>query len=90
MNQEHNFEEMKDPHLGKAITGGRQEAPTGEMNSAKMNGLITSLMTITRMISEGKAISPTKPKISGGMMDTPIKEALEGLLTMIGMNVPES
>lgn len=76
MNQGHNLKEMKNPHLERAITGGRREAPTMKMNIAKMSGLFIGLMTTTRMISEG-------------MMDTPTEEALKSLLTMIGMNIPK-
>ena len=60
LSQKQNLEEIKDPHLGKAITGGRREAPTEEMNIAEMNGLITGLMTTTKMILERKDITPTK------------------------------
>ena len=90
LNQGRNLEEMRDPHLGKAITGGRREAPTGEMNIAGMNGLITGPMTTTGMISEGKDIPLTRPKISGGKMDTPTEEAPEDLSTMTGMSIPEA
>ena len=83
MNQGLILEEMKNPHLRLAITGGRQEAPTVEMNTI---GQTTS----TKMTLERKDISLTKPKIFGRKMDTPTEEALEGLLTMIGMNIPEA
>ena len=90
LNQGLSLEEKSDPLIGKAITGGRREAPTGEMNIAEMIGLITGPMIATRMISEGKVISLTKPKISGGKMDTPTEEAPEDLSTMTGMNIPEA
>ena len=66
---------MKDPHIGSLIIGERREAPTGEMNIADMIGLIIGLTTTTRMISEGKVIPLTKPKITEGKMDTPTEEA---------------
>ena len=53
----------------------RREAPIGEMNIAEMIGFIIGLMTTTKMISEGNVISLTKPKITGGKMDTPTEEA---------------
>ena len=84
LNQGQIFKEMKDPHLGKAITGGRREAPTGEMNIAERNGSTIGPM----MIIGGKVIIPTKPKITGGKMDTPTEEAPEDLSTMTGMNIP--
>ena len=90
LNRGRNLEEMKDPRLGKAITSGRREAPTGEMNIAQMIGLIIGLTTITRMISEGKVISLTKPKIIGGKMDTPTVEAPEDLSTMTCMSILEA
>jgi len=79
---------MKDPLLGKAITGGRREAPTGEMNIAERNGHTIGPTTTTEMSSEGKVIPLTKPKITGGKMDTPTEEAPEDLLTMTGMSIP--
>ena len=90
LNQELSLEEKKDPLIGKAITGGRREAPTGEMNIAEMIGLIIGPMTATRRIIEGMVIPLTRPKISGGKMDTPTEEALEDLLTMTGMSIPEA
>ena len=90
MNQELSLEEMKDPLLGKAITGGRREALTGEMNIAGRNGPTIGPTTITKMILGGKDITPTKAKITGGKMDTPTEEVPEDLLTMIGMNIPEA
>ena len=35
-----------------------------------------------------EVITPTKPKITGGKMDTPTEEVPEGLSTMTGMNIP--
>ena len=90
LNQELSLEEMKDPHLGKAITGGRREAPTGEMNIAEKNGHTTGPTTTTEMILGGKDITPTKAKITGGKMDTPTEEAPEDLSTMTGMSIPEA
>ena len=90
LNQRLSLEEIKDPHSGMVTTGGRREAPTGEMNIVEKNGHITGPTTTTKMNSEGKDISLTKPKIFEGQMDTPIEEALEGILTMIGMNIPEA
>ena len=89
-NQDRNLEERKDPHLGKAITGGRREASTREMNIAEMIGRIIGLTTITKMISEGKVIPLTRSKITGGKMDTPTEEALEDLSAMTCMSIPEA
>ena len=86
LNQGQILEEMKDPHLGKAITGGRREAPTGEMNIAERNGHTIGPM----MIIGGKVITPTKPKITGGKMDTPTEEVPENLSTMTGMSITEA
>lgn len=60
------FRRDEDPHLRKVIIGKRQETPTGEMNIAKMNNLVTCLTTTTKMILEGKVISLTKHKITEG------------------------
>ena len=88
MNQGLSLNEKKDSLIGKAITGGRREALTGEMNMAEMNGPTTIPMTTTRTSSEGKDITPTKPKITGGKMDTPTKEVFEDLSTMTCMSKP--
>jgi hypothetical protein len=82
LNQEQNSEERKDPHSGKAITGGRREAPTGEMNIAERNGLTIGPTTTTEMILGGKVITPTRAKITGGKMDTPTEEVPKDLSTM--------
>jgi hypothetical protein len=81
---------MKDPHLEEAITGERREGPTREMNIAEKNGHTIGPTITTKMSSEGKVIPLTKPKITGGKMDTPTEEAPEDILTMIGMNIPEA
>jgi hypothetical protein len=78
------------PLIGKAITGGTGEAPTGEMNIAEMIGLIIGPTTTTRMISEGKVIPLIKHKISGGKMDTPTEEVPEDLSNMTGMSIPRA
>ena len=90
LNQELSLEEKKDSLIGKAITGGRREAPTGEMNIAEKNGPTIGPTTTTEMILGGKDITPTRAKITGGKMDTPTEEVPEDLLTMIGMNIPEA
>ena len=87
MNQKLSLEERRHPHLGKAITGKRQEAPTWEMNIAKMNGHTIGPLTATEMILEGRDITPKKSKITGGKMDTPTEEDQEDLSTMTCMNI---
>lgn len=56
--------------IGKAITGGRHEAPTREMNIVESTGLTIGQMTITKMILEGKDITPKKTKTTGKKMNT--------------------
>jgi hypothetical protein len=53
----------------------RREAPTGETNIAERNGHTKGPTTTIEMSSEGKVIPLTKPKITGGKMDTPTEEA---------------
>ena len=89
-NQRRTLEEMRDPRLGMAITGGRREAPTGEMNIAEKNGPTIGPTTTTEMILGGKDITPTRAKITGGKMDTPTEEVPEDLSTMTGMSIPEA
>ena len=90
LNQGGNSGGTKDSHIGKAINGGRREAPTGEMNIAGMNGHTIGPMITTKMNSEGKVITPTRVKITGGKMDTPTEEAPEDLSTMTCMNIPQA
>ena len=87
MNQKLSLEEGRHPHLGKVITSRRREAPTREMNIAKMNGHTIGPLTATKMILEGKDITPKKSKITGGKMDTPTEEDPEDLSTMTCMNI---
>jgi hypothetical protein len=47
LNQRRNLEETKDPHLKKAITGGRREALTEEMNIVEKNSHIIGPTTTT-------------------------------------------
>lgn len=59
------------------------------MNIAKTNNHTTCQMKTTKMILEGKNITPTNANITRGM-NYPTEEVQEDLLTMTSMSIPKA